>query len=303
MNETHNTPSSDSNEELIPTLSLTLGQKLKAAREEKGLSAGDVAGHLKLSVRQVEALENNAFERLPNAVFIRGFMRSYAKFLKMDEKNIIQELDKILPLSHNNPIEEITEENQPNISLNNQTSSQPSGNNKGMFFAIIAILLMATGISGYFLFAGKNTSSEHKQDHYITNTAATFSETEIETESSATPTIATTSATISSEESSASTEQANTDKLVIHNRHKTYMTVVNGKGDVLLNSKLIPAKTIQEFPVAAAPYKIRIGYAIDASITFKGQLVNLTDKIKRKTLEITIPETNNLDNVSDITTP
>lgn len=69
-----------------PTLSVvqTAGGLLSAARTSAGLSIEQVAAQLKLSPRQIVALEDNAFEQLPKLVIVRGFIRSYAKLLKLD---------------------------------------------------------------------------------------------------------------------------------------------------------------------------------------------------------------------------
>ncbi len=74
-----------------PVLSVvqTAGGLLSAARTLAGLSVEQVAGQLKLSPRQIVALENNAFEQLPKLVIVRGFVRSYAKLLKLDPAELI----------------------------------------------------------------------------------------------------------------------------------------------------------------------------------------------------------------------
>lgn len=77
-----------------PVLSVvqTAGAQLAAARVQAGMSVEQVAEHLKLSVRQIAALENNEFERLPKLVIVRGFVRSYAKLLKLDPSSVIASL-------------------------------------------------------------------------------------------------------------------------------------------------------------------------------------------------------------------
>lgn len=61
-----------------------LGARLARARELQGLSLGDVARQLKLAVRQVEALERDDYDAFPGHVFVRGFLRNYAKLLQLD---------------------------------------------------------------------------------------------------------------------------------------------------------------------------------------------------------------------------
>lgn len=60
------------------------GALLAAARERNGLTVIDVARQLKLSPWQVEALESGDYGRLPSAVFVRGFIRNYARVVKLD---------------------------------------------------------------------------------------------------------------------------------------------------------------------------------------------------------------------------
>ncbi len=69
------------------------GAALLKARRDQSLSLGDVSRQLKLSVRQVEAIERDDFSGLKNAVFIHGFIRNYAKLLHLDPDPLIQAAD------------------------------------------------------------------------------------------------------------------------------------------------------------------------------------------------------------------
>ena len=60
------------------------GAALRDARERLGLSVADVSNRLKFAPRQIEALEADEITRLPGIAFVRGFIRSYAKFLQID---------------------------------------------------------------------------------------------------------------------------------------------------------------------------------------------------------------------------
>jgi cytoskeleton protein RodZ len=63
--------------------------RLLAERRAQGLSLGDVARQLKLSVRQVEALERDEYSAFPGPVFVRGFLRNYAKLLQLDPEAVV----------------------------------------------------------------------------------------------------------------------------------------------------------------------------------------------------------------------
>jgi cytoskeleton protein RodZ len=57
------------------------GATLAAARESRGLTVAQVAERLKLSARQIEAIEAEDWASLPDPVFVRGFVRNYAKLV------------------------------------------------------------------------------------------------------------------------------------------------------------------------------------------------------------------------------
>jgi len=66
-----------------------LGSILQAARLEKRLSQQDVSNSLRYSVKQIDAVENNAFNLLPDAMMTRGFIRSYAKYLQIEAEPLL----------------------------------------------------------------------------------------------------------------------------------------------------------------------------------------------------------------------
>ena len=69
------------------------GASLAAARSAKGLSAADVAAKLKLTVRQVESLEAEDLAHLPSEIFLRGFVRNYARLLELDADDLLMQVD------------------------------------------------------------------------------------------------------------------------------------------------------------------------------------------------------------------
>jgi cytoskeleton protein RodZ len=60
------------------------GALLARAREQYGLSVGEIASQMKLAPRQVEALEADAWDRLPSMLFVRGFIKGYARCVHAD---------------------------------------------------------------------------------------------------------------------------------------------------------------------------------------------------------------------------
>lgn len=68
------------------------GAMLRMAREARGTAIAEVAAALKMSPRQIEAIENEDFSRLAGATFVRGFIRNYARFLKIDVAPVLAAL-------------------------------------------------------------------------------------------------------------------------------------------------------------------------------------------------------------------
>lgn len=70
--------------------SLTLGEKLRKIRQEYHITLGEVAKHTGIPVRHLERLESGRYEEMPSDVYVRGFLRNYARFLGADEDVLIR---------------------------------------------------------------------------------------------------------------------------------------------------------------------------------------------------------------------
>jgi len=79
-------------EEQVPAMEQeSAGTKLARAREAQDLSVADVARALRLGIKQVEALEANAYDKLPGRTFVRGFVRNYARLVSLDPDRLVAE--------------------------------------------------------------------------------------------------------------------------------------------------------------------------------------------------------------------
>ena len=70
----------------------TIGQKLKSAREAKGVSVSEAAASTKILSKFIEAMEDDNFEKLSAPVYIKSFVRLYAKYLNLDPLPLIEGL-------------------------------------------------------------------------------------------------------------------------------------------------------------------------------------------------------------------
>lgn len=75
------------------------GILLREARERLGLSVADAAAQTKLAPRQIDALEADDYQHLPEMAFVRGFVRSYAKVLHLDPQPLLAALPQAKVIS------------------------------------------------------------------------------------------------------------------------------------------------------------------------------------------------------------
>jgi len=71
---------------------VSAGARLRDARIAAGLSIDAVAQQLKLAPRQVKALEDDDYAQLPGRTFVRGFMRNYARLVRLDPGAVLASL-------------------------------------------------------------------------------------------------------------------------------------------------------------------------------------------------------------------
>ena len=70
----------------------TVGQRLRVAREAKGLTLEDVAAQTRIPRRHLESLENSDWERLPAPTYTTGFAKSYASAVGLDRGEVYEQL-------------------------------------------------------------------------------------------------------------------------------------------------------------------------------------------------------------------
>lgn len=70
------------------------GEQLRRVREQRGLSVQRVAEELNLTPAVVGFLEDGEFQRLPGHTFARGYIRTYARLLELDQAELVEAFDR-----------------------------------------------------------------------------------------------------------------------------------------------------------------------------------------------------------------
>lgn len=76
-----------------------IGDKLRSAREAKGLSIEDIEKATKIQSRYLTAIENDDFDKLPGDFYVRAFIRQYAQVVGLDGKKLLSEYNADIPES------------------------------------------------------------------------------------------------------------------------------------------------------------------------------------------------------------
>jgi len=132
--ETQSAPLEDRQEDnMVDISTMKPGARLRQAREQKNISVQQVADKLYLDAGIISSLESDDYDSLPSPIFIRGYLRSYAKFLDLPAESIVEAY-------------ELIGQQQPppltfQLKQNNQANSSDSWV-KAITFMIIIVLMV-----------------------------------------------------------------------------------------------------------------------------------------------------------------
>lgn len=79
-------------EEPVESAAPTVGERLRAAREERGLSLEDIAAQTRIPQRHLESIENAEWDKLPAPTYTIGFAKNYASAVGLDRAEIGDQL-------------------------------------------------------------------------------------------------------------------------------------------------------------------------------------------------------------------
>ena len=140
---------------------MSFGINLKRERELRGITLEEISNATKVSVRLLKAIEADRFDILPEGLFRKSFIKSYAKYLGMKEESVLQEYNLSFQVNSSMvPNEEKT--------LRSGMSSEFSWQRAVLIFAIVLIILTGGAIFWYFNAArvrSSSPSSASSSDH------------------------------------------------------------------------------------------------------------------------------------------
>lgn len=76
-------------------MATAIGETLRVARRQRGVSLGDAAAETRVRERYLAALEHEEFAVLGGDVYVKGFLRSYARYLGLDPEPLVEEYRRV----------------------------------------------------------------------------------------------------------------------------------------------------------------------------------------------------------------
>src|SRR5688500_7448275 len=88
-------------------MSSTLGEKLRQAREEKGFTISEVAEQTRISSLYLQSIENDDYNTLPGGIFNKGFVKSFAKFVGINEQEALEDYSLLISQAEGTDAEDL----------------------------------------------------------------------------------------------------------------------------------------------------------------------------------------------------
>lgn len=132
-----------------------IGIKLKEKREENGVSIEEAAEDLKIRPSQIISLENGKKEEFKDILFLKYFIRDYAKYLGLDGEKLLDEFNEFLfDFTSKIPVDQIEKAKQRKNNTKEVISPYTKTNDKNkkskmLFISIIIVLCII--IVGYIV--------------------------------------------------------------------------------------------------------------------------------------------------------
>src|SRR5262249_53355191 len=117
-------------------------EKLRLARETRGIALRDISEGTRISMRYLEAIETDDYKRLPGGIFNRSFIRAYAKFIGYDEHQAMEDYARTLRESGKGE-EDASTKSYRSVVYTEDSSSQ----NRSPFVTLLLAIVILAALS------------------------------------------------------------------------------------------------------------------------------------------------------------
>ena len=275
-----------SEESAINQAAQELGALLKAKRTEKNIAIGEVAERLKFSAKQIESLESGDYKGLPEPIFVKGFIKTYARFLGLDADQITALLNEAFPSQVTAVASALITESQNGLNFQDQKKSKS-------FPKWLPLLVVAAAVVGAVYLWQSKSSEQTRQQEKSTLEVGDVAQPQLATDNvqvvPMNASAASASTPVNASAPMAASAAVASGGIQIKVRYRSNLIVTDADGTPL-HSGIVASNSSHEFK-GKAPYQVRIGYATGSEISFNGQPVDIKNHfVDGKTVALTVPQ-------------
>ena len=144
-----------------------IGDILRSEREKLGLTVKDIERETSIRALYIEGIENSDYDSLPSEVYVRGFIKNYATFLKLNPELVMQQYREERPQK-----EELAGEDAGSTAQDSSDKMFRSGedfkervenSHRTQNIAIVIFVVIAAFVGSIYYFFGDDTTKKPQQ--------------------------------------------------------------------------------------------------------------------------------------------
>jgi cytoskeleton protein RodZ len=259
------------------------GERLKWERERAGLTVSDVAARLRLHPNQIRALEQESFAKLPEAAYVRGFVRSYTRIFNVDAAPLLDDLASKLGPTAGSVVDGMSRARDYSPV---QAAAREQASRRFVVFGAI-LLLITLGALGWYAARQKSETAATTVPTPAPVAAATPAPSPVVTATEAAPAASAPPSQVASAEPVAVMEPVPTPPLLrLRFTGPSWAEVKDAEGKVL-HSQHNVAGTEQVIE-GTPPFYVVIGDATKTAVEVRGEAYDLVPYSRQNVARFTI---------------
>jgi len=132
------------------------GAQLAEARKKLGLTPQEIANQLNLKLTTIECIDSSDVENLPTPSFTRGYIRSYAKLVKVDSEPLISLYNEVSP-------------GDPELVYASALVPQAQSDHLLIRWTSVVITIVILALLGFWMFGSENGNVNSAQYNAVKN--------------------------------------------------------------------------------------------------------------------------------------
>ena len=266
---------------------MTVGEELRCARERSGVTVEETAKQLRLTINVVRALEEDVCSKLPEPIYVRGYIRSYSRLLSLPGDSLVEKYNAGLSEQielHLPDAKKMSDAFSPSVSVNHK--------NKRYVIYLLSVIVVGLilllsllywsgsdydgspgtglekvsieGADGRLIFEDFSSEggevSPIVQPLNVESTASDLAQQTITTEKNVFASFI--------------------DSLFVSVKEECWIKVTDGSGGTLHSALMSPGESLSLS--GSAPFKVVVGNVHGVSLNFNGEQVNLDSFLSRQ---------------------